>query len=219
MSDHATAEQVLDYMRRTGWTERERGTAAAMWSNGTTSVRVLHALNDHAVSELVFRLSIAEGRNPGDTHAAIVRPAVEVPPGPEVAGGDLRARIEKAIDAHSWSEFTGTGEVMAVVMRDDAVGAAMSAIWPESPTSPGERLRDILEGFISQAAFARCIGISAKHLNQIITGKAPLSYEIAIRLERYTGVAAAEWNLAEASYRDALLRRACGMRRGPAVRT
>jgi plasmid maintenance system antidote protein VapI len=129
---------------------------------------------------------------------------------------DLRARITAAIGAHCWSEFASGGEAVTVVMRDAAVDAAMSAIWPESPTSPGERLRDILDGFISQAAFARCIGISAKHLNQILTGKAPLSYGITIRLERYTGVSAAEWNLAEAAYRDALLRRACGMRCGPA---
>jgi plasmid maintenance system antidote protein VapI len=221
MSDPVTAEQVLTYMRTTGWTERRRGDAAALWSNGTTSVCVLRELDTDRVVELIHQLSLAEICHPADVRNAIRKLAAAGPAAPELesdsARGGLRDRIEAAVDACCWSEFADTGEVMTVVMRDDAVDAAMSAIWPQSLTSPGERLRDILDGFISQAAFAKCIGISAKHLNQIISGKAPLSYSIAIRLERYTSVSAAEWNLAEAAYRDALLRWGAGSRRAAAV--
>lgn len=73
---HPTAEQVHAYMGSTGWTERKHGVMAASWSNGTTSVRILHELGEIDIAQLIVELSIAEERHPGDVHEAIAKTAV-----------------------------------------------------------------------------------------------------------------------------------------------
>ena len=40
----------------------------------------------------------------------------------------------------------------------------------------------------AQVLWANCIGISTKHMSQIITGKVGLSAEIAVRMEAYLGL-------------------------------
>jgi HTH-type transcriptional regulator/antitoxin HigA len=50
--------------------------------------------------------------------------------------------------------------------------------------------------------------VSTKHVYQVINGAAPVSSELAIALERVTGVAAGLWNGLEANYRDFLAREA-----------
>lgn len=81
-------------------------------------------------------------------------------------------------------------------------------IWrPDLPLAPGETIREILEERgISQVDFAARMGKSEKFVSQLINGKAPLSYETAIDLERVCGVPASFWNAAEATYRDLLTR-------------
>jgi len=49
-------------------------------------------------------------------------------------------------------------------------------------------------------------GLSAKHINQIVKGLAPISHETAMTLELVTGTPAGVWNKLEARYREALLR-------------
>lgn len=86
------------------------------------------------------------------------------------------------------------------------------------PLPPGTELRRVLDARgLSQIQLARKAGLSTKHVNQICSGKAALSYETAIKLEGVTGVPASWWNAAEAAYRTALLRGVTETWRGPKV--
>lgn len=81
---------------------------------------------------------------------------------------------------------------------------------PESvlPMPPGHLLALVLKA--RRMPHVRCaatIGVSPKHLSQIVTGKVPLSLAVAVRLEETTGVPALIWNVAESAYRDAIARR------------
>ena len=49
-------------------------------------------------------------------------------------------------------------------------------------------------------------GLSAKHVNQIIKGIAPVTQDTAIRLDRVTGVPAQMWNKLESQYREQIAR-------------
>jgi addiction module HigA family antidote len=60
---------------------------------------------------------------------------------------------------------------------------------------------------INAAELARRLGVSRKHFSELLAGKAPLSANLAIALERVTGVPARLWNAYEAGYRDDLARR------------
>lgn len=78
---------------------------------------------------------------------------------------------------------------------------------PDYLIPPGETLRDRLaEMNLSQAELAARAGLSAKHVNQIVKGTAPITLETAIALERITGIPASVWNRREADYREGLLR-------------
>jgi addiction module HigA family antidote len=75
------------------------------------------------------------------------------------------------------------------------------------PLAPGEFIREILEERgITQADFAVRLGKSEKFVSQLVNGKASLSYETAIELERVLGVSASFWNNCESIFRDALAR-------------
>lgn len=78
---------------------------------------------------------------------------------------------------------------------------------PEVYLSPGQVLRAELDarGW-SQADLAARTGLSAKHVNHVVQGVAPLSTEVALTLERTLGVRSRVWNALEAAYRDAALR-------------
>ena len=79
---------------------------------------------------------------------------------------------------------------------------------PDWLSPPGDTVADALEekGW-SQAEFAQRIGYTAKHVNQLIRGKAPISEETALRLERVLGSTARFWMKREAEYREAVARR------------
>jgi HTH-type transcriptional regulator / antitoxin HigA len=68
---------------------------------------------------------------------------------------------------------------------------------------PGETLRELLEEKgISQRELARRADLSPKHVNKLMQGLAPLSADVAMRLERVTGTPARIWNRLEADYRS-----------------
>lgn len=67
----------------------------------------------------------------------------------------------------------------------------------------GEWMED--EG-IKAAKLSRRLGVSRKHVSELLRGEATLSQELALALERVTGVPARIWNLHEAGYRSDLAR-------------
>lgn len=78
---------------------------------------------------------------------------------------------------------------------------------PDIPVAPGETIREVLEERgIPQTDFAVRLGRSEKFVSQLVNGKAPLTHETAIELERVLSIEAAFWNAAEAAYRDLLAR-------------
>ncbi len=73
--------------------------------------------------------------------------------------------------------------------------------------APGELIRETLEERgITQVDFALRLGKSEKFVSQLVNGKASLSYDTAIELERVLGVPSSTWNNWESIYRDALVR-------------
>ena len=78
---------------------------------------------------------------------------------------------------------------------------------PDVPVAPGETIREILaERAISQVDFAVRLGKSEKFVSQLINGKASLTHDTAIELERVLRVPSSFWNNAESTYRDLLAR-------------
>ena len=65
----------------------------------------------------------------------------------------------------------------------------LKPLW--APKSPGELIqREIEARNVSQSELAMRLGVSKKHLNQVVNGLAPLSADLALALERATGVPA-----------------------------
>jgi len=80
---------------------------------------------------------------------------------------------------------------------------------PDYAVPPGETLLEVLEEReMSQAELARRTDLSAKHINQIVKGHVPLSPDVALRLDRVTGVPARLWLNLEGKYRERLARSA-----------
>lgn len=70
--------------------------------------------------------------------------------------------------------------------------SAHHAFEPDYASPPGDTLRDrIAELFVTQAELAARMGLSAKHVNQIMQGLAPITPETAVALERVTSIPAA----------------------------
>lgn len=79
---------------------------------------------------------------------------------------------------------------------------------PDVPIPPGETVSELLsDRHMSQADFALALGRTEKNVSQLVNGKAPITHELAIDLERVLGVPAAVWNNLESTYRDLLARR------------
>lgn len=71
----------------------------------------------------------------------------------------------------------------------------------------GDFIRDWLdENSMSQAEFARRLNVSPKHVSLLLNGVAPLSQDIALKVESVTGIPARIWNSYEAVYRGDLAR-------------
>ncbi len=78
---------------------------------------------------------------------------------------------------------------------------------PTSYSPPGETLGDILEERgITQKELSIKLGRSDKNLSQIVNGKAPITPDLALDLERVLGTPAHFWNNREARYREWLTR-------------
>ena len=68
---------------------------------------------------------------------------------------------------------------------------------------PGETLLETLGALaMNEAELAKRTGRPVKTINQIITGKAAITPEIALQLERVLGVPARIWNNLEAHYQE-----------------
>lgn len=89
-----------------------------------------------------------------------------------------------------------------IEMRDG--GPCLGAAVP-----PGETIADLLEEHeMTQADLADRLGVSTKHLNQVIKGTASISPELALGLEKVFSVDADFWLTRESIYRGRLARHA-----------
>lgn len=64
---------------------------------------------------------------------------------------------------------------------------------PAPPPGPGEALRLILKGSITQDALADAMGVSRFSVNQIINGRRAVTAEMALRLAHVTSTSAEFW--------------------------
>ena len=80
---------------------------------------------------------------------------------------------------------------------------------PDTVSVPGSSLRKVLSAVgMSQAQLATRLGKTEKYVSEIINGKAPITPESAIHLERVLGTPASFWNNRERIYREWLARKA-----------
>src|ERR1700730_14818009 len=78
---------------------------------------------------------------------------------------------------------------------------------PDYGSSPGTTLREVLERLgLSQSDLAERAGRPKKTINEIVQGKAAITPETALQLERVLGIHASFWNNLERSYRAAQAR-------------
>jgi addiction module HigA family antidote len=76
---------------------------------------------------------------------------------------------------------------------------------PDYVSPPGETLEEILEEKgMSQAELSKRTGRHKKTINEIINGKAAITPETALQLERVLGTPASYWNNSEQQYREYL---------------
>lgn len=79
------------------------------------------------------------------------------------------------------------------------------AFKPDYAIAPGATLQETIESLgISQAELSKRTGRPLKTINEIINGKAAITAETALQLERVLGVPASFWNNLEQNYREAL---------------
>ena len=85
---------------------------------------------------------------------------------------------------------------------------AGSGFQPDYAVPPGETLVELLdETGMTQTELARRLGVSVKHVNQVIRGGASISAEFALGLEKVLGATADFWLNREGQYRADLARR------------
>lgn len=78
---------------------------------------------------------------------------------------------------------------------------------PDFVFPPGETLLEVLdERNMTQAELSMRTGLSAKHINQIAKGHAPVTPDTALLFERAVGVSARVWNNLEVAFREHLSR-------------
>lgn len=84
---------------------------------------------------------------------------------------------------------------------------ALNEFLPDCASPPGETLLEALEEQgMSQVELAVRTGRPKKTINEIIKGKAALTPETALQLERVLGIPARFWNSREQQYRETLAR-------------
>jgi addiction module HigA family antidote len=76
---------------------------------------------------------------------------------------------------------------------------------PDYAVPPGETLQETIDTFgMTQRDLALRTGMAPKTINEIIKGKAPITPDTAVLLERVTSVPARMWNNLEVNYREQL---------------
>lgn len=86
-------------------------------------------------------------------------------------------------------------------------GTALYRYEPDYAIPPGDIIAEFIEEQgMTQVELARRLGVTTKHLNQLISGSVSLSNELAIALERVTGTPARFWNALEANFQDFVAR-------------
>ncbi len=84
-------------------------------------------------------------------------------------------------------------------------GKARLGFDPDYAVLPGKTLVETIQELgITQKELSARTGFVEKHISQIITGKAPISPQAALRFEQVTGVPARIWNQLEANYQERL---------------
>jgi len=84
----------------------------------------------------------------------------------------------------------------------DVMSAWTGRFAPDYLIPPGQTLSELLEEHgMTQTDLARRLGVSLKHVNQIVNGTASISAELALGLEKVLGVSAAFWLNRESLYR------------------
>ena len=74
---------------------------------------------------------------------------------------------------------------------------------PDYAVPPGWTLLDLLEERgMTQAELAQRTDLSVKHINRLVKGHVPLSTDVALRLERVTGVSVRFWLTRESIYQE-----------------
>ncbi len=69
------------------------------------------------------------------------------------------------------------------------------------PTHPGAALHDVLEDMeLSVSAFARGIHLSRQQLHKILSEKAPITPECAVKIGRFLGNGPGIWSRMQLSY-------------------
>lgn len=82
-----------------------------------------------------------------------------------------------------------------------------------SPVHPGEFLREILDELdISQASFARTIGVAPMRISYIVTGARPVTAELALLFGRAFGQSPQYWLNLQAAYDLRLAEKQIGAR-------
>ncbi len=82
-------------------------------------------------------------------------------------------------------------------------GTALYRYEPDYAIPPGDIIAEFIEEQgMTQVELARRLGVTTKHLNQLIRASVSLSNELAIALERVTGTPARFWNALEANFQD-----------------
>lgn len=80
---------------------------------------------------------------------------------------------------------------------------ARSEYFPDAVSCPGETLEETLrDRGMTQVELSGRIGRTPKTVNEIINGKAPITPETALQLERVLGIPATFWNNRERKYRE-----------------
>src|SRR5213076_793447 len=78
---------------------------------------------------------------------------------------------------------------------------------PDYAVPPGDTLLEVMESLgITQAELAERTGRPKKTINEIVKGKAAITPETALQLERVLGTPASFWIAREQNYRESLAR-------------
>ena len=81
------------------------------------------------------------------------------------------------------------------------------------PIHPGEFLRETLEGLdVTQAEFARAIGVSAMRISHVVKGARPVTAELALLFGRALGQSPQYWLNLQAAYDLRAAERSMGKR-------